>query len=124
MATSALRWLLAPAVSGRRGFYVGGLLLAEDEARTDPLHVAVIGGRNDPRARELYATALRAPTAHKLVEWWDRREGPAPRGEDIYPDLPRPAAYVCANGACSSPLFAGPALAARLAKIAGQAPPP
>jgi uncharacterized protein YyaL (SSP411 family) len=118
MATSALRWLLAPGVTGTRGLYVGGLLLAEEEARTDPLHVAIIGGKDDPAAQAMDAAALRAPTAHKLIEWWDRREGPAPRGEDIYPDLPRAAAFVCANGACSSPIFAAPALTARLARIA------
>jgi uncharacterized protein YyaL (SSP411 family) len=118
MADSALRWLLAPDVNRTRGFYIGGLLLAESEARTDPLHVAVIGGKDDPQAQALYAAALRAPTAHKLIEWWDRREGAAPRGEDIYPTLLRPAAFVCANGACSSPIFAAPALTARLARIA------
>jgi uncharacterized protein YyaL (SSP411 family) len=122
VATSALRWLLAPGMTRTRGLYVGGLLLAEEEARTDPLHVAVIGAKGDPAAQALYATALRAPTAHKLIEWWDRREGPAPRGEDIYPELPQAAAFVCANGACSSPIFAAPALATRLAKIAA-APP-
>jgi uncharacterized protein YyaL (SSP411 family) len=117
IATSALRWLIAPGVADRRGFYVGGLLLAEEEARTDPLHVAIVGGKGDPAAGSLYAEALRAPTAHKLIEWWDRRDGAAPRGEDIYPDLPRAAAFVCANGACSSPIFAAPALAVRLARI-------
>jgi uncharacterized protein YyaL (SSP411 family) len=122
VATSALRWLLAPGVTRTRGLYVGGLLLAEEEARTDPLHVAVVGAKGDPAARALYATALRAPTAHKLIEWWDRQEGSAPRGEDIYPDLPRAAAFVCANGACSSPIFAAPALAARLAQIAAVPP--
>ena len=114
LASTALRWLLAPGMSDDRGFYVAGALLAEEEARTDPLHVAVIGPKDDPAARSLYATALRAPTAHRLVEWWDRREGLPPRGEDIYPHFTRAAAYVCANGACSSPLFTAPALAARL----------
>jgi len=117
MAASALRWLLAPGVAEARHFYVGGLLLAADESRTDPLHVAVIGRKDDPAAQALYAEALRAPTAHKLVEWWDRREGPAPRGEDIYPRLDRPAAFLCANGACSSPLYSAPALAARLRRV-------
>jgi uncharacterized protein YyaL (SSP411 family) len=122
MAAAALRWLLAPGVGEPRHAYVGGLLLAEDEASTDPLHVAVVGGKDDPAAAALYAVALRAPTAHKLIEWWDRREGPAPRGEDIYPDLPEPAAFVCANGACSTPISAAPALALRLRKILS-APP-
>ncbi len=114
MGATALRWLLAPGLTDGRGFYVAGLLLAEEEARTPPLHVAVIGRKDDPEAQALYAAALRAPTSHKLVEWWDRREGPAPRGEDIYPRFPRSAAFVCANGACSSPIFKAKALALRL----------
>ncbi len=117
MAISALRWLLTPGVAASRGFYVGGLLLAEDEARRDPLHVAVVGRKDDAAAAALYTAALRAPTAHKLVEWWDRSEGDPPRGENIYPELGRPAAFVCANGACSSPIFAAAALTVRLEKL-------
>jgi uncharacterized protein YyaL (SSP411 family) len=122
LAATALRWLLAPGVAEPRHAYVGGVLLAEEEARTEPLHVAVIGGRDDAAAAGLYAAALRAPTAHKLVEWWDRRDGPPPRGEAIYPELAQPAAFVCANGACSTPLFSAAALTARLRRILA-APP-
>jgi len=122
LAASSLRWLLSPGLAEERGYYVAGLLLAEEEARTDPLHVAIIGPKDDPAAQALFAAALRAPTAHKLVEWWDRREGAAPRGEDIYPQLPHPAAFVCAHGACSAPLADPAALARRLERL--QAAPP
>jgi len=118
LAIAAARWLLAGDTVERRGFYVGGLLLAEEEARTDPLHVAIVGGRDDPTARAMFAAAIRVPTTHKLVEWWDRREGPAPRGENIYPELGKTAAFVCANGACSTPMFGVAALEARLVKLA------
>ena len=117
MAQSALRWLLAPARTDRRGYYVGGVLLAEEEARTDPLHVMILGRKDDPVAKALHDVALRAPTEHKLVEWWDRGAGPPPRGEDIYPSFPRAAAFLCANGACSSPLFSAQDLEARLKKV-------
>ena len=122
LAASALRWLLSPGVAEERGYYVAGLLLAEEEARTDPLHVAIIGPKDDPAAQALFAAALRAPTAHKLVEWWDRREGAAPRGEDIYPQLPHAAAFVCDHGACSAPLAAPAALERRLERL--QSAPP
>jgi uncharacterized protein YyaL (SSP411 family) len=117
MASTALRWLLAPGVTDGRGFYVAGLLLAEEEAGTDPVHVAIIGRRDDAVTQAMLAAALRLPDAHKLVELWDRREGPAPRGEDIYPELESPAAFLCANGACSSPIKSAAALEARLAKV-------
>ncbi len=114
MTDTALRWLLASGVPEARGFGVAGLLLAEEEARTDPLHVAIVGSRKDPVTMALLKTALLVPTAHRLVERWDRAEGPAPRGEDIYPELPRPAAFVCDHGACSAPIFDAGALASRL----------
>ncbi len=114
LAESSLKWALAPDVAGRRGSYCGGLLLATEELRTEPLHVTVVGRRDDPVAMALYAAALRAPTAYKLVEWWDRREGPPPRGESIFPDLDHSAAYLCANGACSSPISDAAKLTPRL----------
>jgi uncharacterized protein YyaL (SSP411 family) len=117
MASAALRWLAAPEVERQRGFSIGGLLLAEREFSTDPLHIAVVGGKDDPSAQQLFAAALRAPDSYKLIEWWDRREGPAPRGEDIYPELPRATAFICQNGACSSPVVDVPALSARLKKL-------
>ena len=116
-AGSALRWLLAPGRAEGRGFYVAGLLLAEHEASADPVHVVIVGRRDDPVGQTMFAQALKIPDAHRLVEWWDRRNGPAPRGEDIYPELEKTAAFVCANRACSSPMETPPALAARLAKL-------
>jgi len=117
LAGTALRWILAPATAAGRGFYVSGLLLAEDEARTDPVHVAIVGHKDDPTAQAMFAAALRLPDASKLIEWWDRREGPAPRGEAIYPELDYAVAFLCANGACSSPIKSEAALEARLAKV-------
>ncbi len=114
MASAALRWVAAPEMERQRGSSIGGLLLAEREFSTDPLHIAVIGPKDDSSAQQLFATALRAPDSYKLIEWWDRREGPAPRGEDIYPELPRATAFICQNGACSSPVVDVPALSARL----------
>jgi hypothetical protein len=114
-ARRALQWAASPEVTATRGFYVAGLLLADDEVRAEPLHVTVVGSKSDATARAMFAEALRIPTAHKLVEWWDRHEGPAPRGEDIFPDTPAAAAYLCANGACSSPLASAADLRRRLA---------
>ena len=121
-AENALRWLLAPEVTDRRGFYIGAELLAEEEARTEPIHVMIIGGKDDPVARAMFAAALRVSEPHKLVEWWDRRREPAPRGEDYFPELGQPAAFLCANGACSSPLTTVAALAKRLDRLNQPAP--
>ncbi len=118
LAEQALRWVLAPDVIISRGLYLAPLLLAEEEARTEPLHVMIIGGRDDPAAQAMLAVALKIPTQHKVVELWDRRAGPAPRGEDYFPELPGAAAFLCANGSCSSPLPSAEALQKRLAKSA------
>jgi len=117
LAESALSWARLPASGAHRGPYLGGLLLAIEELRAEPLHVTVVGGRTDPMALSLRAEALRAPISYKLVEFWDRSEGPPPRGESIFPELGRPAAYLCANGACSAPLPDAAALARRLSKV-------
>lgn len=117
MADNGLRWLLAPGVAESRGFSVAGLLLAEEEARTPPEHIMIVGERADGVAQAMYAAALRQPGRHRLVEWWDPRTGPAPRGEDIFPKLGKPAAYLCANGACSAPLFSVTALEKKLAGL-------
>ena len=116
MAESSLAWARLPAVVGHRGPYTGGLLLAIQELAGEPLHVTVVGGKDDPAAQELFGAALKAPTAYKLVEWWDRREGPPPRGESIFPDFSKAEAYLCANGACSTPIPTSTALSKRLAK--------
>ncbi len=116
LAESALRWALAPEIVRAHGPYVGGILLAEEELRTEPLHVTIVGRKDDPAAQALFLAAQRAPATYKLIEWWDRREGPPPRAEAIFPDFDRAAAFLCADGACSSPLFAAKALEARLEK--------
>jgi hypothetical protein len=116
LAESSLRWALSPETVGGRGVYVGALLLAAEELRSDPLHVTVVGRKDDPAARALFAAAQRAPTSYRLIEWWDRREGPPPRGESIFPTLDKSAAYLCANGACSLPVFDGAVFSTRLAK--------
>jgi uncharacterized protein YyaL (SSP411 family) len=116
LAESALRWLVSPGPASRRGPYVGGLLLAAEEIGSEPLHVTVVGSKDDPAAGALFAAALKAPTGYRLVEWWDRRQGPPPRGEDIFPSREKAAAYLCANGACSSPIADPQALAKRIAR--------
>ena len=117
VAGQALRWVLTPEVVASRGFYLSPLLLSEEEARTEPVHVMILGRKDDLVAQAMFAAALKIPVQHKLVEWWDRRAGPAPRGEDIFPELEQAAAFLCANGACSSPLMSVTALEKRLARL-------
>ena len=45
------------------------------------------------------------PTRYLRIEWLDRREGPLPAADIDYPEMPEAAAFACANGACSVPVF-------------------
>ena len=111
-AASALKWAQDHAAS--RFAYVGGFLLALAEAQGDPLHVVVVGSRTDDVARELFQTALAEPIYQKQIEWLDPAQTPALAA--AYPKLGRPAAYLCAQQACSAPVFSSADLSKLLAR--------
>jgi uncharacterized protein YyaL (SSP411 family) len=104
-AEHAMQYLASPQVTGRRTWVVGGILLADRELATEPLHVTIVGPKSDPVARSLLRAVLGWPTGYKRIEWYDRSEGPLARMDVEYPDLPKPAAFVCTGNACSSPMF-------------------
>jgi hypothetical protein len=114
LAECAMRYLATPAIGEDRPGFSGGILIAAGELSSEPLHVTVIGPKGNPLARELFATGLRAPLQYKMTEWLDPAEGKLPYQELEFPTLPAPAAFLCANGACSTPLKTPEALAKRL----------
>jgi len=105
MAETALRFAAAPEIANARLSSVGGLLLADEELASDPLHIAIVGKKNDATARKLFTAALGYPFIYKQVEWIDPSEKVSTPDANIYPDLPQSAAYICANHACSAPVF-------------------
>ena len=109
LAARAMRFLATPQVAKSRGGMEAGILLANLENSTEPLHVTVVGKKDDPAAAALLRAALASPTGYKRVEWWDAAEGPLPNPDVQYPPLDSAAAFLCTNGACSSPI-ADPAL--------------
>jgi uncharacterized protein YyaL (SSP411 family) len=120
MADHAMRYVASPAVVTRVGFSTAGILLAAGELAREPAHVCVVGGKDDALALQLFMTALREAPLYARIEWYDRREGPPPNADVEYPTLPAAAAYLCANGACSSPAQTPVALTAKLARINGR----
>ncbi len=100
----AMSYLGADAVTGMRRF-LAGIVLAEREITRDPVHIAIVGGKNDPQAAALFAAAKRYPAGYRRLEWWDRDEGPLPNPDIAYPDLERAAAFACADRTCSLPVF-------------------
>jgi uncharacterized protein YyaL (SSP411 family) len=109
-----MRHLAAPDVARR--FSSAAVLLADDELLRAPLHVTIVGRREDPRSQELLRAALAHPDAFKRVELWDPRDGPLPRADVDYPSLETAAAFLCRDGRCSAPLPTATALSARLSK--------
>lgn len=94
-----------------------GVLLAGEELATDPPHFTVVGGKGDAAAQELFADTLKVPAVYARREWWDRQEGPMPNPDVQYPQLPKAAAFVCANKRCSLPIFGGEELTSRIAQV-------
>ncbi len=79
--------------------------MADGELGHAPLHITVVGGKNDPNARALFTSALKYPISYKQVEWWDRGEGALPNSDVEFPDLKRAAAFICASERCSKPAY-------------------
>lgn len=102
-AEHGMRYLISLAEDD---LVVAGALLADRELAREPAHVTVVGAKDDPAARALYEAARTYPTRYLRIEWLDRSEGPLPLADVDYPDMPQAAAYACANGACSVPVFA------------------
>jgi hypothetical protein len=108
-AQRAMRFLVTPEVALRRPTEAG-ILIADIELSSAPVHLTVIGPKTDPAAREMFAAAQRAPGGYKRIEWWDRAEGGLPNPDVQYPELPRAAGFVCTDRTCSLPVFDGAAL--------------
>jgi uncharacterized protein YyaL (SSP411 family) len=93
------------------------ILLADHELSTAPIHITIVGAKNDPSAQALHAAALRYPTDYLQVDWWDRREGKLPDPSISYPALPRAAAFACTANACSTPFYEASELAERVHSV-------
>ena len=117
MAEHAMRYLASPAVVELQGYGTSGILLADRELRTEPAHITVVGGKDDPAARALFTAALRSAPPMSRLEWFDHREGPLPRTDVEYPKLDTAAAFLCADGSCSRPMNTPGELAEKLSKL-------
>jgi len=82
-----------------------GILLAAFESVNDPLHITIVGGKDDAAAVALFAAAIRYAAVYRRVEWWDKREGNMPNPDVRYPQLSRAAAFICTDSTCSLPIF-------------------
>ena len=104
IAEAGMGYLTSPPILEAFGF-LPDVLLAEDELRNEPVHVTIVGAKDDPRAAALYKAALAYPLPNKRAEWWDKREGKLANPDVDYPDFPDgPAAFACTSTFCSYPV--------------------
>ncbi len=114
IAEAGMGYLTSPAILDALAF-LPDVLTAEDELRNEPVHVTIVGAKNDPRSAELYRAALSHPLQHKRAEWWDKQEGPLANPDVDYPDFPDgPAAFACTKTFCSFPVTKPGEIAAQL----------
>jgi uncharacterized protein YyaL (SSP411 family) len=117
LAKQAMRYLAAEPIVHR--LPAASALLADVEISRPPLHLTIVGHKDDPAAQALFQSALHYPANYKRLEWWDTREGKLPNPDVQYPELSKAAAFVCTSRVCSAPIFNPADLAARVDKISG-----
>ncbi len=102
MADRAMRFLIAMAPN--QSHELAATLLANEEMSREPIHIAILAAQNDPVGRELDRSALAAGLPYLRIEVIDP-SGPASARKDVeYPSLAHAAAFLCTNGACSTPV--------------------
>jgi uncharacterized protein YyaL (SSP411 family) len=117
IAEAAMGYLASPAILEQAAF-LPDVLLAEEELRNEPVHVTIVGAKDDPRSVALFAAALAYPLAYKRAEWWDKREGRLANPDVDYPEFPDgPAAFACTRTFCSLPVTDAAALPAQLDRL-------
>jgi uncharacterized protein YyaL (SSP411 family) len=116
IARHAMKYLSSFAAAASDQFRPD-ILLADHELSMAPIHITVVGGKDDPAAQALHAAALQYPTDYLQVDWWDRREGKLPDPSITYPELKRPAAFACTANACSTPVYEASEITERVRSV-------
>ena len=118
ISDAAMRYLSAGPIATR--LPVASVLLADYEVTRPPLHLTVVGHKDDPAAKALFLAALQYPASYKRLEWWDTREGKLPNPDVQYPSsVQRSAFYICTERTCSAPVFNAEDVAVKIHKVLG-----
>jgi len=117
ISDDAMRYLAASPVASR--LPVASVLLTDFELTRPPLHLTVVGYKDDPAAKALFQAAMQYPASYKRLEWWDTREGKLPNPDVQYPAAKRAAAYLCTERTCSAPIFSADQIAGKVRRVLG-----
>lgn len=118
MTDHALRYMVSDQVVQAR-LTSPGILLAAFEAANDPLHITVVGRKDDMQAVKLFKAANAYASTYRRLEWWDKREGKMPNPDVQYPELPKAAAFICTDSSCSLPIFDAGKIPTEIARSKG-----
>jgi uncharacterized protein YyaL (SSP411 family) len=113
-ATGAMKYLATREIA--MGWLSAPVLLAEYQYTRPAVHITVVGSKKDASAKALFQSALLSAPVYTRLEWWDMSEGPLPRGDVQYPQMPKAAAFLCTGSTCSSPIYDPHALETRSRK--------
>ena len=112
MGLEAMRYLAAEPIATEP--LSAGILLANEDATEAPIHVTVVGSISNPQAVALHDAALRTMASHELIEIRDPADRSPLPTKVSYPQLNRPALFLCTATACSSPVFNAELVRAKL----------
>lgn len=116
MAQQAMSYLAAYAAANAERF-LPGVLMADTHVDDTPIHIAIVGHKDDAAARTLHDAALAYPADFKQIDWWDKREDALPNPEVTYPQMRAAAAFICTGTTCSPPLFDATLIAPTLQRL-------
>jgi uncharacterized protein len=117
-ADRTMRYLATKPIALRP--MAGTILLAETEFTTDPIHITIVGPVGDATSKQLFTDALASPSSYKRIELWDPKQGKPVRDDVTYPEMSRPAAFLCRQRSCSTPIFDSTKLNAKIGQALRQ----
>ncbi|HMD53532.1 MAG TPA: DUF255 domain-containing protein [Phycisphaerae bacterium] len=117
MASHAMRYIAAPTLTKSEIFSIGGVLMANQELSMAPVHIMVVGSKNDPEVKKLFLAAQTCPLGYRQIEWYDPAQGALPDSDVEYPKLNHAAAFFCSGQRCSPPVYSPSDLTAEFVKM-------